>query len=328
MNLRSISVATPQVWDESPTIPLRRGQPAARGFAAVLAHLDEAVLHHWEATLDDTDPEALHQLRVALRRSRSVLRAADTIFADTTLDRFSDDLRWLAGLTGPTRDLDVFIAEWHRYTDGLDKRSIAALLPVSERLHRHRRAAFETLVDGMESERAEQLVAAWTDALVEIRDGSAQIGKHGDRRLGRVVTQRITAAHRRLVKDGRAITDKSPSTALHELRKDAKRLRYLVECFGGALPKKASKHFVDRLKELQDNLGAIQDGAVHRTELEAVAAELAQEHASRTTMLALARLTDRIDSTTADARTEFAERFADFDSKGTRRVLERLVGDR
>jgi len=328
MNLRSISVATPQVWDESPTIPLRRRQPAAFGFAAVLAHLDDAVIHHWEATIDDTDPEALHQLRVALRRNRTVLRAADNVFADTTLERFGDDLRWLAGLTGPTRDLDVFIAEWHRYTDGLDKRSVAALLPVSERLHRHRRAAFDALVDGMESERAEQLIAAWTDTLAEIRDGHEPIGKHGHRRLGRVVTQRITAAHRRVVKGGRTITDTSPSTELHELRKDAKRLRYLVECFGGALPKKATKRFVHRLKALQDNLGAIQDGAVQETELALVAAELDHENASGATMAALALLTDRIHSTTADARAEFAERFAAFDSKRTRRVLERLVGDR
>jgi len=328
MNLRSISVATRSVWNESPTIPLRRGQRAARGFAAVLAHLDDAVLHHWEAALADVDPEDLHQLRVALRRSRSVLRAADTIFADETIDRFRDDLRWLAGLTGPTRDLDVFIGEWHRYTSELGTRSVAALLPVSERLHRHRREAFEALAEGMRSPRAEALVAAWTDALAEIRTGDGPIGKRGRRRLARVVTRRIKAAHHRLVRDGRRITDASPTADLHELRKDAKRLRYILECFGGVLPKKATKHFVRRLKSLQDNLGLIQDGVVHRTELDRVAAELKREGASAATMRALGLLTEHIDATTASARAEFAERFADFDSKRTRRVLDRLVGNR
>ena len=296
-----------------------------RGFAAVLAHLDDAVLHHWETALADSDPEDLHQLRVALRRSRSVLAAADTIFAEETINRFRDDLRWLAGLTGSTRDLDVFIGEWHRYTGELGGRSVAALLPVSERLHRHRREAFEALSDGMRSARAEQLVAAWTDVLAEIRTEDGSIGKHGRRRLARVVTRRIEAAHRRLVRDGRRITDASPSTDLHELRKDAKRLRYLVECFGGALPKKATKHFVRRLKSLQDNLGLIQDGAVHRAELGKIGTELEHEGASPETVRALRRLTKQIDAATATARTEFARHFAAFDSKRTRRVLDRLV---
>ena len=209
---------------------------------------------------------------------------------------------------------------------------------MSERLHRHRRAAFDTLVEGMESGRAEQLIAAWTDALAELRDGPSptakhhigkhRIGKHGERRLRRVVDQRITAAHRRLVKDGRKITDESPAAALHELRKDAKRLRYLIECFGGVLPTKAAKHFVKRLKALQDDLGAIQDGAVHAAELEVVATELEHEGASEATMVALGRLQERIDDSTAEARAAFAERFAEFDSKRTRRVLDRVVGNR
>lgn len=294
----------------------------------MLAHLDDAVLHHWEGALDDSDPEDLHQLRVALRRTRSVLGAADGIFADETLEHFRDELRWLAGLTGATRDLDVFIARWHGYTEGLDARTVGALLPVSERLHRHRRDAFEALVEGLESDRAEQLVGAWTDALAEIRTGDRPIGKHGDRRLGRVVAERIAAAHRRVVKDGRRVTDTSPTTDLHALRKDAKKLRYLVECFGGALPKKATKHYVHRLKSLQDNLGAIQDGVVHRAELERIGAELERERASRPTLLALGQLTERIDATAAAARAEFAERFARFDSKRTRRMLDRLTGER
>jgi len=325
MNLRSISVDTPPVCDESPTIRLRRGQRAALGFAAELAHLAGVVVGHWDGTLEDSDPEELHQLRVALRRSRSVLRGGRSVFADETLERFEDELRWLAGLTGPTRDLDLFIDGWPNYTEGLDTRTIVALLPVSERLHRHRRDAFDGLTDGMESERAVHLVAAWTAELTAIQRGLRTVGEDGDRRLGRVVGKRIRAAHRRLIKDGRRIADDSPQTALHELRKEAKRLRYLIECFGGALPKTPGKRFSRRLKALQDDLGAIQDGAVHRAELDLIAAELDREGASRTTMLAVSRLRQQIESAATQARDEFAKRFAAFDANKTRRILAQLV---
>ena len=55
----------------------------------------------------------------------------------------------------------------------------------------------------------------------------------------------------------------TPAEQVHDLRKDAKKLRYLLECFGSLLPKSPRKQFVKRLKALQDNLGEHQDAEVH-----------------------------------------------------------------
>lgn len=74
-----------------------------------------------------------------------------------------------------------------------------------------------------------------------------------------------------------------PAEELHELRKDAKKLRYLLECFGSLYSPRPRKEFVQRLKALQDNLGEHQDTEVHVGELRTISSELhgAQESGPR-----------------------------------------------
>ncbi len=86
--------------------------------------------------------------------------------------------------------------------------------------------------------------------------------------------RRIEKAEQRLIDHGRAITPDTPAEDVHEVRKDAKRLRYLLECFGSLLPTTERKAFVKRLKALQDNLGEHQDAEVHADMLRTMAGEL------------------------------------------------------
>ena len=57
-----------------PGIELDPQAPAIEGYRLVLANLDEAIEANRQGTIDDIDPEFLHDLRVAVRRSRSILR--------------------------------------------------------------------------------------------------------------------------------------------------------------------------------------------------------------------------------------------------------------
>ena len=63
----------------------------------------------------------------------------------------------------------------------------------------------------------------------------------------------------------------TPAETVHELRKAAKKRRYLIECFGGLYAKSARTTFVARLKSLQDTLGEHQDAEVHAHALRTIA---------------------------------------------------------
>ena len=146
------------------------------------------------------------------------------------------------------------------------------------------------------------------------------------RPLGKVVAKRIARAHRRLVDKGRMIGPDTPAEQVHDLRKDAKKLRYLIECFGSLLPDKPRKKYVRHLKALQENLGEHQDAEVHIALLAIAHGRSSTDVDSPAdTLVAIGQLTERLDQTRLAARAEFAERFADYDSRATQRALDSML---
>ncbi len=78
------------------------------------------MIHIYQALLDninrnipgvlaDWDTEFLHDLRVAIRRTRSGLSLVKKVLPDAVVARFKRDFGLLGSLTGPTRDLDVYL---------------------------------------------------------------------------------------------------------------------------------------------------------------------------------------------------------------------------
>lgn len=305
-------------------VPLSPGLAAVDGFRLVLANLATAVAANWQGTVDQTDPEFLHDLRIAIRRTRTVLGAAKSVLPTDVLNDAREGFGRLSDLTGTPRDLDVYLLEWSRYTDPLGPRVADALQPVRNLIERRRVDRHLELETAMCSTRAHELLAGWQAWLAQPVEHSST-PPHAQRALGKLVARRIDRAHRTLLERGRAITPDTPAEKVHSLRKDAKRLRYLLECFGSLLPAKARKQFVQRLKALQDNLGEHQDAEVHVDMLRGVAHELHERGASPDTMVAIGQLPERLDQRRLAARAEFAERFAAYDTPATQRALDAVI---
>lgn len=308
----------------SATVPLDSEMAAIDGFRLVFANLTTAIAANWQGAIDQTDTKFLHDLRIAVRRTRTILRVSKTVLPAEVLTPARDDFAWLAGLTSTPRDLDVYLLEWSHYTDPLGADVAPSLEPVRELLERRRADAQLELERGLRSKRASDLLETWRAWLTE-PPANDDLPRRAEHPLGTLVATRIAHAHTRLVERGRLIDPDSPAEQVHDLRKDAKKLRYLVECFGSLLPIDARKPYVKRLKALQDNLGEHQDAEVHIAMLGAVADELHQADASADTMVAIGQLTHQLDQQRLAARTEFAERFADYDRRATRRALDAML---
>ena len=302
------------------TVPLDPTMHSLDGFRAVLANLLSTIEATWAGVVTDVDPEFLHSLRVATRRSRAVVNQGKAVLPPSILDVARDGLAQLGAVTGPVRDLDVYLIEWQRYTAPLGEDAIAALQPVRELLASRREAAFEEMVAALERAEPAAFLTTWGTWLRRpVRRG--QRGPHAERPLAPFVLGRIERAQATLLERGRMITPSSPAAQVHELRKDAKKLRYLLECFGSMLPALPRKRFVQRLKALQDNLGAHQDAEVHVAQLRELSRALHQQGAGPDTMLAVGQLVERLDQQRVAARVEFAERFRAYDTKATQRAL-------
>ena len=200
----------------------------------------------------------------------------------------------------------------------------ASLEPVRDLLERRCAEAHIELERALRSVRANDLIGTWSEWLTEPL-GHDDLPTRARRPLGRLVAKRIARAHGVVLKGGRSIGAETPGAQIHDLRKDAKKLRYLLECFGSLLPKRGRKRYVKRLKALQDNLGEYQDAEVHLGILREIARELHETGASPTTLVAIGQLTERLDQQRLAARAEFAARFADYDSRATRRALDAVL---
>jgi len=306
-----------------PGIPLDPRLPAIEGFRLVLANLDDAIEINRPGTIEDIDSEFLHDLRVAVRRSRSILRHGRAVLPAEVLAWAEPGLKLVGTVTGVPRDLDVQLLEWDDHVAMLDEPARRALEPLRRQLARDRGAAYVDLAAHLAAGDVTNLLHHWHDTVHAPMDPAAGGRRAADPLLD-VVRKRVRSAQRRLLDHGRAITPETPAEDVHEIRKDAKKLRYLLECFADLFPADDRKAFVKRLKKLQDLLGTHQDADVQAGELRHAAEELPPTTAPAT-YVAVGRLVEHLERTRHAARDGFAERFAAYDSPATRDVLHAML---
>lgn len=307
--------------DSSPTVPLRADEDALGAFRRVLANLASTIHVNLDGTIHEADAELLHEMRVAIRRTRSVLAQGKGVLPPDIRARYREAFGWLGEITSPARDLDVHILGWDEYVSPLGELERASLEPVRAALETRRRAAHDDLAAALRSDRAREELDGWRRWLADPAVAADRV-----HRLGPVVTKRIRKAQRKVLDRGRAITPESPPERLHDLRKDTKQLRYLLECFGSLFPTKAHRAFVRQLKDLQDNLGRHQDAEIHLVELRELARDLRQQpDPDADVLLAIGRLSEHLERRRQEERHDFASRFRAYDRKQNRHALEKLL---
>jgi len=300
-------------------IQLVPGMPAARALSQLLAALLDAMEANVPGTLRDIDTEFLHDLRVAVRWTRSALKLCGDALPKGLASQYGAEFRWLGDLTTPTRDLDVFLLGYPAMAASLVGAEPDELIPFRDHLARSRAAAYRRLVTGLRSARFARLRRNWKDSLAEVRAVRRPT-------VAELADAKIAAAHRKALQVGGRITPASPPESLHDLRKRCKELRYLVEMFGSLHDPAQRWQAVRELKALQDCLGEFQDTEVQRTEIRAFAAQMmAARTAPAETLLAMGEIAASLAEAQAAARARFDSRFADFAGPASRRRMAALA---
>ena len=295
---------------------------AAAAWRSVFQTLTESMTQSFAGVLSGNDPEDLHAFRVAVRRIRTILQDGDDVVDPESRDRFRHEYRWLGDVTTPTRDADVHLIEFPVLAAMLPSSRNAELDAFDDVLLRHRTACHAAMVVELRSLRRAEFGTAWLSFLAD-DDAWTGCGVEADEPVTRVVLRRVEKAHRQLVKSGRKISKKSPAISLHELRKEGKRLRYLLECFGPLFDQAQLAVALRPLRELQDVLGEFQDTEVQANALRELAGELqlADEH---DTNKAIKAVIGQLGVRGADARAAFTKTFGRFDSRKVQRAFESL----
>ncbi|MGZ4271655.1 MAG: CHAD domain-containing protein [Solirubrobacteraceae bacterium] len=294
--------------------------------ATVLAHLLATIELNLPGTLADVDPEFLHDFRVAVRRTRSVQRQLQRVFPPEPLAAARRDFRWLQQITGPSRDLDVGLLDFDAIAARLPAAHAAELEPLRGVLAERRTRERARMVRTLRGARARRVLAGWSALVGGLADAPEDDRPDAARPIADVAGERILRVHRQMVRLGSAIDDDSPPTALHDLRKRGKELRYLLELFGSAFPAEHTRPLVKSLKALQDTLGRFQDREVQAGLFAELAEEAAGREGGHAALLAAGMLIGELGHEQVEARAEFADRFAAFAAKRRRRAVREAFG--
>ncbi|MBV8396083.1 MAG: CYTH and CHAD domain-containing protein [Actinobacteria bacterium] len=195
------------------------------------------------------DPEDLHRFRVATRRGRALIRASRPLVGNR-LEGLARELRWLGGLLGPVRDLDVLIAHLHGVLPALGGDASGGEIIVAA-LEDERAALHDTLLRALASDRYLELLDRVDDDAAAIAAVPDAVGLTD---VARIEVRRAQKAYAKL--------DPVPSDdALHGVRIKAKHARYAAE-LASLTSAKGMRRLVAAAKELQDVIGEHQDAVV------------------------------------------------------------------
>lgn len=237
-------------------------------------------------SLAGKDPEQLHDLRVALRRSRAALRLFAPALGPRRCIFLAIELRWAALLTSPVRDLDVFLERLPEFLarGGTSPAGTVWLQTwLAARLEEHR----QILLSALKSKRFSRLLARVerfaSSPPPRIPKGPAALqARQASREL-------LAEASRRVRRAGQGVGEAPVPAALHTLRIRFKKLRYATEFLREALAKDPAGYLTE-LTEVQDCLGLHQDAVTAEALLREAAEEAARAGAPGEVLLDLGAL--------------------------------------
>lgn len=245
---------------KAPPVALHGGMTAGEAFAAIARNCLHHLLANERALVERDDPEAIHQMRVALRRLRSAFGIFRPLIQGPDLDRLKGEIKWLLGLLGPARDAEVFLAEivdpvvlghpghgglqalQARWRDQRAQEQARARTAVAER-------RFTTLLLDL---------GAWIENAAWVENPLLA----ADSPLPAFAAATLDKLSRKMRKAGGKDLRALAPHHRHRVRIMGKRLRYAGEFFTPLYRKSDAKKYLAILAELQDLLGEANDMAV------------------------------------------------------------------
>jgi CHAD domain-containing protein len=228
-----------------------------------------------------TDPEGVHQARVATRRLRCDLRTFAPLLDPDWVTSLRDELRWLGGEVGAAREADVLLGHLRDRARALAPEIARDVGPVLDAARGDHAAARARVLAAMQSPRYLDLVDRLVQGAIAPKMSPSAFGATTTdlARLARKPWKRLVRAHAELGPDPQ-------DHALHALRIRVKRVRYAVEAVagavGGAAGREVASTFAAALTDLQTVLGDHQDAVVAQAWLRDQATRASHENRAET----------------------------------------------
>ena len=203
-------------------------------------------------------PKNIHQLRVHLRKLRSLLNFIKPLIEDKSYQLLNENLKEIAKQLSPVREVDVLLKECNK---------IAKAQP---QLTEHYADLFHFLeksrLNLIKRVSTKKAFSYFEDLIQEteiiLDDLSFDLGSVSTDDLTTFFENRFIHKKEKLEKSFKNM-EKDNYENVHDIRKQAKKIRYVAEVFKKWLPGSTRKELARKAKELQDDLGEYTDAYVN-----------------------------------------------------------------
>ncbi len=243
-------------------VPVRKSPATAIVTAYLAAQIREILVHDPGVRLEEA--EAVHDMRSATRRARSALSAYRRLYDAVTVRRLRDELRLLGRLLGELRDAQVMLDRLRGHIGDLppEQAEAAGRGWLEKELGHTLDTGYRKLQRALLSERYYRLL----DDLESFRD-HPPVRPEGASSGRKIVGKAVNKAAKRLRRSHRSAQNARRGapheTALHQVRKNAKKVRHVAESAGPVHGKRAAK-VAKAARRQQQALGDFHDSVIAR----------------------------------------------------------------
>ena len=247
-------------------IKLHQEMTVGEAVGKILTQYVKVIKQNEAGIRKDIDIEFLHDFRVAIRRTRSLLSQIKNILAVKGLNEFRKKLKEVQKLTNILRDLDVYLLKESYFKMILPQKMRKSLNPLFNEIQQAREEEHQKVTQYLESKEYRQVINQWSDFL---KSDQLLQTKKSQRPVLPYAKKIISKRLKIVLQNGSILSTRNPDDqSLHALRIDCKNLRYLMEFFISLFPAETIKEVVNHLKNLQDLLGEYNDLVIQSSDLQ------------------------------------------------------------
>ena len=235
--------------------------PVAEAGRRVFVRQLRRMKSHEAGSRTGADIESVHQMRVAIRRMRSLFNLIGAHYRHGNVSEFERGLREIARALGAIRDLDVLILDLGDFQASLPPDSQEALAQVVALLDDRRRVSRVRLNKLFDSKRYARFLRRFRRFTRRSGRGARKLKRREQPHQLRHVLPLLLHERLARVKAYDVALPAEDDAVLHDLRVECKQLRYALEFFQPILGKSAGR-FLEQVKAMQTILGRLNDIAV------------------------------------------------------------------
>jgi CHAD domain-containing protein len=314
----------PATYSSKISINLVPQMPAERAMKQIYLHLLELMRKNEHGIIDDIDTEFLHDYRVSVRRTRSGIGQIKNVLDPQIIEKTKKIYSFLGKATNKLRDLDVYLLSENDYKVMVPDHLRKHLDPFFNYLKKSRRKELKNLITHFTTAGYKKTLHTWESYLRSENDSEISDSSHTP--VIDIARRVIQKRNKKMLQLGKNILETSSDELMHRLRIEAKKLRYLLEFFSSLFEQDKMQVLLQKLRQLQDNLGEHNDLVVQQRYLEESAGLMTEKGLPAVrTILAMGILIGKLSEKETQVKRAFARIFKRYAAKSTQKEFRNLL---